>query len=491
MLRCRQQCGKNWGWGKGGGFPTTRFLDFLQPQKKTPAGIMFTNSLPGLKAVLSRAGLRCTAATMAARMMTAFMLHSGRMSCVQAATAIRGESRHRAQVGRFLARWSSRLAGLEDWLRAELLRFESSSGTYVFVVDQTLCGQAGKQAENTFSTGNRQRRPAKRKRHGKYRYHRRSCHAFTAGLLLTPSGQRIPMLSPYRTKAYCEAHGMQHRTTAEAAADMVRKLKVPAGARVIVVGDTAYESWVVREACDARGFCWIFPSNPERVLEGSQGERVRLRSLMDDRSTWSWQTIRLTPSQGAFAAQRRLSRYRIGPKAKSRTYRVHEESLRIRSIGVVRTVFSTTKENSTTASLDDTKILLTNATDLSLREIVDLYTVRWQIELFFKELKSSLGFDQYSFKRFTAVEGWASLAISTFLYLEMYRAKQLASKKLAAADKAWWVPQRTHGLCQAVRLVSERAEITFIAERLETPGGIRRLKQLLACGYAAEYRAAL
>jgi len=283
---------------------------------------MFTNSLPGLKAVLSRAGLRCTAATMAARMMTAFMLHSGRMSCVQAATAIRGESRHRAQVGRFLARWSSRLAGLEDWLRAELLRFESSSGTYVFVVDQTLCGQAGKQAENTFSTGNRQRRPAKRKRHGKYRYHRRSCHAFTAGLLLTPSGQRIPMLSPYRTKAYCEAHGMQHRTTAEAAADMVRKLKVPPGARVIVVGDTAYESWVVREACDARGFCWIFPSNPERVLEGSQGERVRLRSLMDDRSTWSWQTIRLTPSQGAFAAQRRLSRYRIGPKAKSRTYRV-------------------------------------------------------------------------------------------------------------------------------------------------------------------------
>lgn len=453
--------------------------------------IMFTESLPGLKRVVSRSGLCGTAAAMAVRLMTAFMLHSGRMSCFQAANAIRSMGRHRAQVGRFLVRCSSRLAGLEDWLRAELLRYESIRSTFIFVVDATLCGQAGKRTENTYSTGNRQRRPAKRRRHGKHRHHRRSCHAFTVGLLLTTSGLRIPMLTPYRTRAYCEAHGISHRTTAEAAADMVRKLKVPAAARVIVVGDTAYESGVVREACNARGFCWIFPSNPERVLEGPQGGRVRLRSLMDDRSAWSWQTIRLSPNNGAFVAQRRVSRYRIGPKAKPRTYSVHEESLRIRSIGAVRTVFSTIKKDSATASLDDTKILLTNATALSVREIVDLYTVRWQIELFFKELKSSLGFHQYGFKRFAAVEGWASLAISTFLYLELYRARQLANAKLTVDAKAWWVPQRTHGLCQAVRLESERSEMTLIAKRLKTPGGIRRLKQLLQCGYATEYRAVL
>lgn len=453
--------------------------------------IMFTESLPGLKSVVSRSGLRGTAAAMAVRLMTAFMLHSGRMSCLQAATAIRSMGRHRAQVGRFLARWSSRLSGLGDWLRAELLRYESSRGTFIFVVDATLCGQAGKRTENTYSTGNRQRRSCKRRRHGKHRHHRRSCHAFTAGLLLTPSGLRIPMLTPYRTRAYCKAHGIAHRTTAEAAADMVRELKVPAGARVIVVGDTAYESWVVRQACDARGFCWIFPSNPERVLEGPQGGRVRLRSLMDDRSAWSWQTIRLSPSQGEFAAHRRLSRHRIGPKAKPRTYYVHEESLRIQAIGAVRTVFSTIKKDSATASLDDTKILLTNATTLPVREIVDLYTVRWQIELFFKELKSSLGFHQYGFRRFAAAEGWASLAIATFLYLELYRARQLANAKLAADAKAWWMPQRTHGLCQAVRLASERSEMTLMAKRLRTPGGIRRLKRLLECGYAAEYRAVL
>ena len=51
------------------------------------------------------------------------------------------------------------------------------------------------------------------------------------------------------------------------------------GARVIVLGDTAYDSEVVRDACGDRGYSWIFPSNPERVLAGPKGERSKVRSL--------------------------------------------------------------------------------------------------------------------------------------------------------------------------------------------------------------------
>lgn len=453
--------------------------------------IMVADSLPGLKGVMQRSGLRGTAASMATRLISAFILHPGRMSCLQAAATVRSDSRHRAQVSRFLAKGVKLVSCVGDWFRDELMRFESSVGTYVFIVDATLCGQAGKHTENTYSTGNRKRRPRKGRRHGTYRYHRRSCHSFTVGLLLTPCGLRIPVLKPYYTRGYCKARKIDHCTTAEAAAVMVRELKVPAGAPVVVVGDTAYESQVVREACEARGFRWIFPSNHERVLEGPQGKRVRVRSRMDDRSTWSWQTIRLVPGRGAFAAYRRLSRHRVGPKVKSRTYHVHEERRRVRSVGAVRIVFSTMSKDATHASLADTKILLTNASDLSVRDIVDIYSLRWQIELFFKELKSSLGFTRYRFKRFDAVEAWASLAITTFLYLEWYRAKQLRRSTLAAEKKKWWVPQRTHGLCQAIRLATEQSEMDFIAKRLETRGGINRLKNLLKGGFAAEYRAAV
>ena len=79
------------------------------------------------------------------------------------------------------------------------------------------------------------------------------------------------------------------------------------------------------------------------------------------------------------------------------------------SVGEVRLVFSTTKENLKTATADDVKILMTNDQRLSLRDVIELYSLRWQIELFFKELKSTLGFHQYQFQKFEPVEGWVEL----------------------------------------------------------------------------------
>ena len=114
-----------------------------------------------------------------------------------------------------------------------------------------------------------------------------------------------------------------------------------------------------------------------------------------------------------------------------------------------------------------------------------------QIELFFKELKSSLGFHQYRFKKFEAVEGWAELALTAFLYLEWYRMRQLSRRSLSKEEKRWWRHQRTHGLCQAVRLASQQSELHYLADRLKTPQGITKLKRLLRNSYAPEYRAKL
>ena len=101
---------------------------------------------------------------------------------------------------------------------------------------------------------------------------------------------------------------------------------------------------------------------------------------------------------------------------------------------------------------------MTNAQSFSLKQIVELYCLRWQIELFFKELKSTFGFHQYQFRRFESVESWSELALTAFLYLEHYRAEQLARGGLTKEEKTWWRHQRTHGLCQAVRLSSEDSD---------------------------------
>src|SRR6202030_3509604 len=452
--------------------------------------VMVANSVPGLKRWIGTLGLTDSAKLLVIRVVVAFLLHAGRMSCLRAAGAVRCEARHRAQISRFLPRLRWRKLDINVILRQRLLDLEDPDGRYVYIIDATLISQSGKRTENTYSTGNRQRRPRKGRRYGKNKHARKNCHSFTTGLLITPSGIRIPFCKPYYTREYCKKRGMAHRTTAEAAADLIRELPLPNVAPVIVLGDTAYDAEVVREACRDRGYSWIFPCNPERVLAGPKGNRPKVRSLLKDWSKWSRQTVRLAPGQGAYAVYRRLSPHRIGPKAKIRTFYVHQERQRVHSVGEVRLGFSTTKGNLKAATPDDVIILMTNDQRLSVRDIVELYSLRWQIELFFKELKSTLGFHQYQFQKFEPVEGWVELALTTFLYLESYWVQQLSRRDLSDEEKRWWRRQRTYGLCQAVRLASEQKELAFLAERLETPGGTRKLKRLIRNSFPKEYRAA-
>jgi DDE family transposase len=451
--------------------------------------VMVVNSLPGLKRWVNPIGLRHATALLVNRIIIAFLLHAGRMSCLQAAGAVRCETRHRAQISRFLARRFWRKFNIVQVLQHVLLERASRSGTFVFIIDATMVSQSGKKTENTYSTGNRKRRPRKGRRYGKNKHARKNCHCFTMGLLITPCGTRIPFSRSYYTREYCKKKGWTHRTTAEAAAALIRELPLSPGARVIVLGDTAYDAEMVRAACEERGYSWIFPCNPERVLEGPKGRRPKVRSLLKDWSKWSRQTHRLVPSSGEYAVYRRLSRHRIGPKAKPRTYYVHQERRQVHSVGEVRLIFSTMKTNLKAATPDDVKILMTNDPKLSVRDVIELYSLRWQIELFFKELKSTLGFDQYQFQKFDSVEGWLELALTTFMYLEWYRLKQKSRRDLKDEEKRWWETQRTYGLCQAVRLASEQKELHYLQTCLETPGGIRKLKRLVRNSFPKEYRA--
>ena len=451
--------------------------------------VMVADSVPKLKRFIRPAKLQQAAQEMILRMVIGFIFHCGRMSCLEAAGAVRSETRHRAQVSRFLARprWQAR--GMNDLFRGALLDLEAAKGRFLFLVDGTLCGQQGKKTKNTYSTGNRRRRPKKGRRYGKKKYARKTCHSFTMGLLITPSGIRIPFQRPYRTEKYCQEKGYVHRTTAESAADMIRDLPLPEGTEVTVLGDTAYDAAVVREVCKERNYQWIVPCNPERVLAGEK-PRPKVRSILKDWSTKSLRTIRFVPANGKYANYRRLSPYRVGPKAKSRTYYVHQEKRAVHSVGEVQLVFSTTKPKLKKATADDVKILMTNDLRMCVRELIELYSIRWQIELFFKELKSTLGFHQYRFQEFEAVEGWAELALTTVLYLEWYRAQQLAKRGLSEEKKRWWRHQRIYGLCQAIRLTTEQNELKYFEDRLQTDGGIQRLKRLIRASYPSEYRAA-
>jgi len=414
------------------------------------------------------------------RCVVAFVMHLGRMAAARVATAVRSEPRHRAQVCRFLGRKLLRRLSPAAVLRSQLLQMESRlTGTFFFLVDQTLTSQQGSKTENTFSTGNRQRRPRKGRRYNKYKHARRTGHCFVKGLLLTPSGLRIPFSRSYYTREYCQAKERPYRTQTELAAEMITELPLPEEAKVVVLGDTAFDAESIREACAKRKYTWVVPLNPERVVAGPKGKRPKVRSLINGLKADQLVEMRLHAGQGPYVEQRRVSPWRLGSKVKPRTYYVHQRRQAVHSVGEVQLVFSTRTKPSKNRPVEVQKILMTNDLRLSTKQIVEWYALRWQIELFFKELKSALGFHQYRFRKFERVEGWDELIQVTYLYLEWHRARQLQRRDLSEQKKKWWRWQRTHGLCMAVRQAAEQADLEEIAQRLETPTGLQRLRRIL------------
>lgn len=450
--------------------------------------MMMMDALPGIKRFLQPANLPPTSLDLVIRMVSAFILHVGRMSASQAAEVIRSQARHRANLTRFLAqcRWSHNWT---ECLYMATLLLETEGrrgGTWLFILDQTYCSQQGQKTENTFSRANY--RPRQRKGQRKQKKHtRRSSHGFVMGLLLTPSGLRLPVFRSYYTQAYCQQRQQPYLRQTELAAQLVRTVQVPEGAAVVVLGDTAFDAKDIRAACAERDWPWIVPCNPERVMEQAK-PRPKVSSLASGLTADQFAEVRFLPGRGSFAPQRRVARCRLGPKAKARTFYVHQERQVVHSVGAVTLLFSTKRKPVDGKPVEVQKILMSNDVRRSAAVLVELYDLRWQIELFFKECKSTLGFHQYRFRRFAAVERWAEMCMVTFLYLEWYRACQVRKRGRSVAEKEWWRWQRSHGLCVVLRQEAEDHDVERMARWSQTRTGLKKLKRCLHAARPLEYR---
>jgi hypothetical protein len=450
--------------------------------------MILRNRLPGVQTFLRPANLARSAASLLCRLMLAFCCHSGRMSAHAAASLPRAESRHRAGPGRFLGRqrWAK-----GDWMRPlrQLLLNQSGRphGTFFLLIDPSLFSRQGEKTANTFSTGNRTRRPAKGRRYTNKKTRPKRCHCFVFALLLTPWGVRVPYKKSYYTEEYCQQTGRVHRTQAALAAQLILELELPTGAEVVVLGDTAFEAHCVRKACSERGYGWITPCNPERVLAGPK-PRPKVRTLLEQASQKAFVAVKLHPDTDPYAPQRRWSKSARGRQQKGRTYWVRKEKHTIHSVGEVLVLLSTTKRPRKGEALHEPKVLLCSDVGLLAREVVLRYTLRWQIEVFFKECKSDLGMGGYRFGDFQRAERWVEVALLSYLYLEWYRwGKRQRARTHEEAEH--WSAQRTAGLREAVRAECQDEELGWLEERLATPGGRRRLRRLIRASLPRPLRA--
>jgi hypothetical protein len=448
--------------------------------------MIISQSLPRIKSFLRPLGWQASRLALLLRLITAFITHCGRMSASQAAGAICTSALHRANVGRFLGRQHSlerRDLNRLQWriLQSELRR----RGEWFFILDQTYTRHQGRHTPNTFSRGNIRPRAKQSSRHQK-KTARHACHCFVMGLLITPRGCRLPCFQSYYTRAYCREQGLPYRTQTAIGAELIADLPLPPRIHVTVLGDTAFEAQSIRAACAARRYGWIVPLNPERVLEGPRGKRPKVRSLVRGLRSSALSPVRLVPGAGRYAVQHRVARCRDGSRKQTRTFYVQGGRRRIRRLGEVLLVFST-KEKPQSQRPKIQKLLITSYLDWSPRRVVQCYDLRWQIELFFKELKSTLGLDHYQFRNFRKVERFVRACLATFLYLEWYRQQRLTCR-LTASERRRCSAQRSYGLCRAVRQQQELNDVRAILRSCSTKTGLRRLRRQLAQALPLEYR---
>src|SRR5437588_11335936 len=210
--------------------------------------MIFADSLPFAKPFFAAAELPASTVGLLTRFVAA-CINTLRCAC-QAADSIRIDPRHRAQLVRFLARqgWSRDWVTLGRLAGVVLDACLHEQGDWLFILDQTTHSTLGLHAQNTFSCRNSKRRKKNSQRKQKKAPPKLN-HVFVCGILVSPlTGTRIPCVRPYYTEEYCKQQAAEatprrpapaFRTQADVAADLIRRLRVPSGGRVLVLGDTA------------------------------------------------------------------------------------------------------------------------------------------------------------------------------------------------------------------------------------------------------------
>jgi hypothetical protein len=392
---------------------------------------------------------------------------------------------------------------LQEGNRYERRLMRDRRRKFMLIIDATLHSSVGERMENLLALSRRKDPRRRDTRH----------HVFVMGLMITESGVRIPLKRrSYYTKAYAKAKGKQYRTQTQLARLMIEEAPVPRDADVTVVYDSAFDADKIHSACRARGFREVFPIDPNRNLAVRDNPYAPVKTgetVVASTLKWpdkEFETLELEVEKEGFAFFRRRHVDNLRVKKTFRRYVLAARSLAVSKLGRCLIVASY-KENpkiellpGESESWEDCrrqlaarrkkdkkkpsrwhgKVLACTDPDASPSDVIQWYEVRWQIELFFRELKSRMQLGCYVLMKFEAVERYIDLLLMGFIYLERQRLNDLRAKKelpkRGDPPSHWRTTDRLRNLEEAV----QRFNLAYVARAMKSKRGqaelLKRLK---------------
>jgi hypothetical protein len=333
------------------------------------------------------------------------------------------------------------------------------------------------------------------------------------GIMITESGMRIPLpRRSYYTKEYCKAKRKKYLTQNRLAQMMIRDAPVPSDADVTVLYDSAFDTDFIHRECRNRGFREVFPIDPNRNLATNDSPHALAKAgTRVVASTLDWQekefeTLELEVGNEGFALFRRRHIDNLRVKKTFRRYVIAARHANVSKLGSCLIVVSY-KENPKVELLEGEsgdwsdyrrsllklrkktkkqpsrwhgKVLACTDPTLSAREVIEWYEIRWQIELFFRELKSRMQLRCYVFMKFDAVERYLDLLLMGFLLLEKRRLDNLISKEEWPTHGDARIHWRTTDGLRSMESWVQRFNLDYIGQRMASKRGRRELLRKLS-----------
>jgi len=213
--------------------------------------------------------------------------------------------------------------------------------------------------------------------------------------------QIVPLDSiPIFTKKYCREQGKKYRSENKIVEEWIKDLPTTGlftDKQIhssIFLLDSGYDVKAVQKGIIGIGADFVMSLKSNRVVSGKQ-----IQILFRANRRWlPAKLIRLTAGSGG--------------KGSRRTFSVRTAAeVHLKGVGLITAVCS----KGLSRSKKPKKYLGTSCLEMSTRQIVQWYSMRWRIETWHREVKQNFGFGDCRSSRFVAIESHITFSLTAYI----------------------------------------------------------------------------
>ena len=218
---------------------------------------------------------------------------------------------------------------------------------------------------------------------------------------------------PFQTTQYCKQNGIEYQTENTRVAEYLSQLSLEeyigshAPEKVVVLADSGYDDQKIQKTIAGKKWKFII------ALKSTRGVKTE-KVYNTTKKTEDWKSVAKTFKNNRKIGWRTIQAPKNGGKKKRMEFRVRQITGYLKNFGKAQLICSQFK---TKSNKGKRKHLACNDLKATPRQIVIGYRLRWAIEIFHKEIKMFLGFEDVSATHFTSVISHVHWVYCTYILM--------------------------------------------------------------------------